>query len=65
MIKQTPKEKRVISKKDIQCAITNNRLSGLHVSDAMVKELIKILEENPEKSGKEIMALVLKNDGLA
>lgn len=65
MNEQIPKKKRIISQKHIQSAITNNRLSGCHVSDEMIKELIKILEDNPEKSAKEIIKLVLKSGNIA
>lgn len=62
MNEHMPKKRRIISQKHIQSAITNNRLSGGHVSDEMIKELIKILEDNPEKSAKEIIELALKGD---
>jgi hypothetical protein len=56
------KKKRIISRDNIQKAVTNNRLSSGVVTDEMINKLIRVLEENPEKSGEEIMTLILKSD---
>jgi hypothetical protein len=30
----------------------------------MISKLIKVLEENPEKTGEEIMVLIMKSDNI-